>query len=187
MFRFHDKTVIHSPFFLLMTLLEILDTAVKIGLGALITGAIAYFIQKANISASSTKENLQFNRTLLTNISVDIEEITHTVLKMWAIFEYEAKKIQIDQEKIFERLDPLRNTLFKDFNLLSKSEGLLLLHGYIEQQEKLRVYGELIGKFNSYTLFRNGTVNIETTAQFRADILEIRKLLYTSLNKAIST
>ncbi len=50
MFRFHDKTVIHSPFFLFMTLLEILDTAVKIGLGALMTGAIAYFIQKANIS-----------------------------------------------------------------------------------------------------------------------------------------
>ena len=40
-----------------MTLLEILDTSIKIGLGALITGIIAYFNQKANISALAIKEN----------------------------------------------------------------------------------------------------------------------------------
>ena len=39
-----------------MTLLEILDTSIKIGLGALVTGVIAYFNQKASISASVTKE-----------------------------------------------------------------------------------------------------------------------------------
>ena len=70
-----------------MTLLEILDTSIKIGLGALITGVIAYFNQKANISASMIKDNLQFNRNLLTSISADIEEINHLILKMWSIFE----------------------------------------------------------------------------------------------------
>ena len=58
-----------------MTLLEILDTSIKIGLGALVTGVIAYFNQKASISASVTKENLLYNRNLLTNISKDVEEI----------------------------------------------------------------------------------------------------------------
>ncbi|WP_180182537.1 hypothetical protein [Acinetobacter sp. YH01020] len=70
--------------------------------------------------------------------------------------------------------------------MLSKNEGLLLLHGYIEQQEKLRIYGELLGKFNAYTLCKNGAINVETTAQYRVEILEARKSLYTSLNKAIS-
>lgn len=169
-----------------MTELEILDTATKIGLGALITGTIAYFSQKANISASIVKDNLQFNRNLLTNISTDIEEINHLILRMWAIFEFETKKSSVNQTRILERLDPLRTSLFNDFSLLSKNEGLLLLYGYTEQQEKLRFYGELLGEFNSYTLFRNISVNPDTTTEFRKKILEARKDLYLSLNKAVS-
>ena len=168
-----------------MTLLEILDTSIKIGLGALITGVIAYFNQKANISASMIKDNLQFNRNLLTSISADIEEINHLILKMWSIFEFEAKKIPVDQTKILERLDPLRKSLFNDFRLLSKNEGLLLLHGYTEQQEKLRFYGELLGKFNSYTLFKSDSVDIQKTSEYRIKILAARKELYQSLNQSM--
>lgn len=167
-----------------MTYLEILDTSIKIGLGALITGVIAYWNQKANISASVIKENLQFKRNLLTNISTDIEEINHLILKLWTIFEFETKKHSIDKNKILDRLDPIRTSLFNDFNLLSKSEGLLLLYDYSEQQEKLRAYGELLGKFNSYTLFRNGDVNPNSTAEYKVNILKARKELYLSLNKA---
>ena len=169
-----------------MTLLEILDTSIKIGLGALITGVIAYFNQKANISASVAKENLLYNRNLLTNISKDVEEINHLILKMWAIFEFETKQESINKVKIAERLDPLRTSLFNDFNLLSKNEGLLFLHGYLEQQEKLRFYGELLGKFNSYSLFRNGSIDTQYTAEYRTKILEARKDLYQSLNKALA-
>ena len=168
-----------------MTLLEILDTSIKIGLGALITGVIAYFNQKANISASMIKDNLQFNRNLLTSISADIEEINHLILKMWRIFEFEAKKTPVDQTKILERLDPLRKSLFNDFRLLSKNEGLLLLHGYTEQQEKLRFYGELLGKFNSYTLFKSDSVDIQKTSEYRIKILAARKELYQSLNQSM--
>ena len=168
-----------------MTLLEILDTAVKIGLGALITGLIAYFIQRANIEATKNKENLIFNRELLSKISANIEELNHTVLKMWAIFEFETKQSEPDLSELSDRLKQLRKILFNDFNLLSQSEGLLLLHGYIEQQEKLRSYGELLGQFNSYTLFKNGSISAESTKEFKAKILEARKELYSSLNKAL--
>ena len=68
---------------------------------------------------------------------------------------------------------------------MSKNEGLLLLHGYLDQQERLRTYGELLGKFNTYTLFRDETISLEKTKQFRLDILEAQKNLYASLNQAI--
>jgi len=103
---------------------------------------------------------------------------------MWIIFDFETKKF-INNEKVYERLNPLRGSLFNDFNLLSKNEGLLLLHGYNEQQEKLRFYGELLGKFNTYTLFKSEEVRPETTAQYRIKILEARKELYKSLYKVI--
>lgn len=169
-----------------MTGLEILDTAIKIGLGALITGIIAFLNQKTNIKASIAKDKLEYNRKILTQISSDIEEINHLVLKIWAIFEFETKQGHIDKSKTLERLDPLRNNLFNDFHLLSKNEGLLLLHGYTQQQEKLRVYGELLGKFNSYTLFRNGSINVEATVNFKVEMLEARKNLYLSLNSVLT-
>ena len=169
-----------------MTGLEILDTAIKIGLGALITGIIAFLNQMTNIKASIAKDKLEYNRKTLTQISSDIEEINHLVLKIWAIFEFETKQGHIDKSKTLERLDPLRNNLFNDFHLLSKNEGLLLLHGYTQQQEKLRVYGELLGKFNSYTLFRNGSINVEATANFKVEMLEARKNLYLSLNSVLT-
>ncbi|MGE8595815.1 MAG: hypothetical protein ACN6NY_11335 [Acinetobacter faecalis] len=168
-----------------MTLLEILDTAIKIGLGALITGIITYFNQKANLKAQQNKENKEFNRNLLTKISSDIEEINHLILKIWAIFDFEIKKPVLDKEVISDRLSPLRENLFDDFNLLSKNEGLLLLYDYKDQQEILRRYGELVGAFNSYTCFRKESVSIEKTAEYKANILETRKQLYQSLNKAI--
>ena len=104
---------------------------------------------------------------------------------MWSIFEFETRKDIVDKEKLFERIDPIRTSLFNDFNLLSKNEGLLLLHGYIEQQEKLRFYGELLGKFSSYVFFKKELVNSDTTLMYRRNILDARKELYLSLNNAM--
>ena len=149
----------------------------KIGFGDLIL-LLRYFFK--------LKVSTHPNRKTLTQISSDIEEINHLVLKIWAIFEFETKQGHIDKSKTLERLDPLRNNLFNDFHLLSKNEGLLLLHDYTQQQEKLRVYGELLGKFNSYTLFRNGSINVEATANFKVEMLEARKNLYLSLNSVLT-
>jgi hypothetical protein len=169
-----------------MTYIEILDTTIKIGLGAFITGLLAYFNQKANHKATISKDRLEYSRKLLTTISADVEDISHLILKMWSIFEFETKKESIDKEQLLLRLKPLRNKLFDDFKLLSKSEGLLLLHGYNDQQEKLRFFGELLGKFNTYTSFKNDLVDVTTTSQYREKILEARKDLYKSLNTVMS-
>ena len=40
-----------------MTELEIIDTAVKIGLGAMISGVFTYIVQKSNMSATIQKEH----------------------------------------------------------------------------------------------------------------------------------
>ena len=88
-----------------MTLLEILDTSIKIGLGALVTGVIAYFNQKASISASVTKENLLYNRNLLTNISKDVEEINEkTRQKAFGIADF-GEKVSVVKDKGIDLVD----------------------------------------------------------------------------------
>ena len=169
-----------------MTELEIIDTAVKIGLGSIITGFFAYFLQRTNISASVSKDKLENNRKILMQISADIEEINHLVLKVWSIFDFEIKKDPIDKENIYLRLTPLKASLFNDFQLLSKNEGLLLLYGYKDQQQCLRKYGEFLVKFNSYTYFNGEKVTQEKSTWYRGEILRLRYELYESLHRALS-
>ncbi|WP_276669031.1 hypothetical protein [Thalassolituus oleivorans] len=53
--------------------LEIIDTAVKIGLGALITGVSSYLLANRNYKNERLKVNLEQDRLILKEIAVDFE------------------------------------------------------------------------------------------------------------------
>lgn len=169
-----------------MTYLEIIDTAIKIGLGALITGICTYWNQKSHSNHLKEKENYEYNRKLLEQVSNDIEHITHLALKIWSHMIVEVQKEVIDRHSIAQRVNPLKTEIADEFNRLSKSEGLLLLYGYSEQQIQLRKFGELIGSFISYSSSKYDLpVTLENTNEFRNLILKERKQLYQSLNQAL--
>ena len=66
-----------------MSPIEVLDTSVKIGLGALISGAAAYFLAKLNHNREIEKERLRRRRELFEEVAEQIEKFTHIVLKFW--------------------------------------------------------------------------------------------------------
>jgi hypothetical protein len=53
---------------IVLTKLEILDTAVKVGLGALITGFTTYFIAKLNHDKTANKEKAERLRSLIESV-----------------------------------------------------------------------------------------------------------------------
>ena len=124
---------------------------------------------------------------MLTQISQDVEEVNHLILKIWAIFDFEINKPLVDQDNISHRIKPLRDKLFEDFNLLSKNEGLLLLYGYKTQQLQLRRYGEFLGKFTSYIAFKSEIPTAIDSRKYREDILKLRSDFYESLNKILTS
>lgn len=66
---------------LVTTLLEVLDTAIKIGLGATITALATYWHSKIKYKADSAKEYEQRHRTLLEQVAEGVEELNHVYLK----------------------------------------------------------------------------------------------------------
>ena len=169
-----------------MTSLEILDTAIKIGLGALITAIATYINQKSNQKAILNKEHIDSNRKVITQMSLDIEDITHSLLKLWSIFDFNTKDSNNIQKEVIDKLGNLREDIFRETKLLTKNEGILLLYNHLDQQQKLREFGDLAVNFYQYTLFKKGNISAQTTKFYREEILRLRSELYKSLSKAIS-
>ncbi|MCS6101293.1 hypothetical protein [Shewanella baltica] len=169
------------------TWIEIADTTVKIGLGAIISGASAYMLARHNHSKSIEKEYLLKHREVMELVTLDIEEMTHVLLKYWSfILDWERNKekgIKNSEEKS-EQITNLRSEVFSLFKGLSSAEGRLLLLGCKEQQSSLRAYGEKISEFYRYASRNNDEMDCAILEEWRIKLLSEREGLYSSLSKA---
>lgn len=169
------------------TWIEIADTAIKIGLGAALSGISAFLINRQSHNKGLEKENNSRNKETLENVTLNIEELTHALLKYWSyILEWarnNEKGVKASTEKI-ESIIELRGEIFNLFKGLTNSEGRLLLIGCVEQQKKLREYGALISDFYRYASRSNEEMKSSELEAWRSKILEAREQLYSSLNKS---
>jgi hypothetical protein len=169
-----------------ITWIEIADTAVKIGLGAIITGASAYILARHNRSKSIEQEYLFKHREVMESVTLDIEEMTHVLLKYWSFIldwaRNKEKEINNTQEKS-DQIKTLRLEVFSLFKGLSSAEGRLLLLGCKEQQVCLREYGEKISEFYRYASRNNDEMDCAVLDEWRFKLLENRESLYSSLSK----
>ena len=69
----------------MVTPVEIIDTAVEIGLGALISGAAAYWIARLNHDREMEKERTRRRRELFESIAEQVERFTHATLKYYGL------------------------------------------------------------------------------------------------------
>ena len=67
-----------------ITILQIIDTAVKIGLGALISGIAAYLVTKTTHREEARKLRSRRRSDLFEQVAEQVEEATHVALKYWA-------------------------------------------------------------------------------------------------------
>ena len=169
------------------TWIEIADTAIKIGLGAAISGVSAFLINRQTHNKNLEKENYSRNKETLESVTLSIEELTHALLKYWSyILEWaknNEKGVQASKEKT-DSIIELRGDVFNLFKGLTNSEGRLLLIGCVEQQKKLREYGSLISEFYRYASRNNEKMQSSEIEVWRTNILEAREQLYSSLNKS---
>jgi len=169
------------------TWIEIADTAIKIGLGAALSGISAFLINRQSHNKDIEKENHSRNKETLESLTLNIEELTHALLKYWSYIldwaKNNEKGVEVSKEKT-ELITEFRREVFNLFKGLTNCEGRLLLIGCVEQQKKLREYGTLISEFYRYASRNNEEIKISELEAWRTKILEAREQLYSSLNKS---
>jgi hypothetical protein len=133
----------------MVTALEIIDTAVKVGLGALVSGAATYFIAKLNHIREIEKATGNRRREMVEGIAQQIQSFTTHALRYWALTCERVEYKRINEKMPADRLSLWDAAYVADgaFPELANAEGQLLLMGEIECANLVRAYGDYVNEF----------------------------------------
>lgn len=166
-----------------MTTIEVIDTAVKIGLGGLLTIIGTFFVTRLNHKHEYKKEKAKRYFDALEQTSALIEETTHVSLRYWALVNEWVYHGELAPQRE-EELENTKVNLFNEFKSLTVAESKLLLLGLEKQATLLREYGTHLGKMRSnYFVGKKGLTNNDM-AEIRTIMLTKREELFKELSNA---
>ena len=169
------------------TVIEVLDTAVKIGLGGLITLVGTYAVAKLNHKHEHSKESRKRFYDALELVGTNIEEITHVSLRYWALVIEWVRNNKQDMgltEKRQHQLEETKTDLFDQFKNLTVAESKLLLLGLTEESKLLREYGDILKELRRKYYDGNKSLSEEEMERVREQMLSKRESLFKSLSGA---
>ena len=165
--------------------LDIVDTAVKIGLGATISGIATYSVTKLKHNSDKHLSATQRKRESIDSVAEQVEEFSHICLNYWArILDWTRKKNAGNKksETLESELKAVRVELFNSYKILASAESKLLLIGENKAQELLRSYGEELTKFYATVYIGDHGVTIDDIQLWRVTILGKRAELFKELS-----
>jgi hypothetical protein len=169
----------------LTTLIDVLDTAVKIGLGALISGVATYWHGVRKDKAESAKEYEKRHRTLLEEIAGSVEQLNHVYLK-YADLVIEGVRFR-DRNKEWPEdrkgeLDLVKAEFFSTFKELTSAESKLLLVGEREAYSKMKELGDTLVQFRRLCQVDNKDTTEQDVENKKEAIRTLREQLYGLLS-----
>ncbi|ART83028.1 hypothetical protein CBP31_10670 [Oceanisphaera profunda] len=172
------------------TLIDVLDTAVKIGLGAVITAFATHWHSKQKGKSESIREYEKRHRTLLEQVAEQTEQLNHVYLKYWALvvewirFNKNGKEWPQSRK---DELEEVKAELFSTFGSLTNAESKLLLVGEHEAYSKLRELGEAVVQFRRSCYVDKETLTEEEIEEKKIQIKKLREDLYKMLSETYQT
>lgn len=169
----------------MVSALEIIDTAVKVGLGALISGVAAFLLEKGRREEVVARERMIRKNDLLERTAEQIEVFSHVVLRYWALM-IELVRLRKQggdfTEGRFEDVSKAKVDLFDAFKELTSAEAKLMLLGHINAQKLLRTYGDSVTIMRRSAYEGNMELKEEHMLKFRLEILKARENLFNELS-----
>ena len=169
-----------------MNYLDVIDTAVKVGLGALISGFTTFWLSKEKSRDDVKRERLARHHGLLEKSAEQIETFSHVLLRYWALITEWVRLRDLKQSLSTKRAEELVSTkaeLFHGFSELTSAESKLLLLGHSDAQKLLRSYGELAKKFRREAFDGNNALTDPQMEEFRNQLLAAREALFNEISR----
>jgi hypothetical protein len=169
--------------------LDIIDTAVKIGLGSIITAIASFLVTKKNHANEKQKARIHRERELLEKVAEEFEAFSHSVFSYWAIIT-EWNRYKLAEKDIpDDRKDALagaKREYFIAAKGLTSAEAKLLLMGNSEAQKSLREYADLMREFRRKVFERSAPYKEEELQEWREKILLSRQKFFEALSATFS-
>lgn len=169
------------------TELEVIDTAIKIGLGSLITLIGTFLVTWLNHRNERKKESRKRFYDGLESVSANIEEITHVSLRYWAlVIEWVRNNAQSMEltDKRYEELEKTKIDLFDQFKNLTVAESKSMLLGLTDISSQIRDYGDFLKELRRNYYDGKESLKVSDMDNVRIELLKKRKLIFIELAKS---
>lgn len=169
--------------------LDIVDTAVKIGLGSAITGIASFILSKNTQTHDKEKARVQRERELLEQTADEFEAFSYSVFSYWALmaewnrFKRGSKEFPEDRKQL---LDEARRDYFVTAKGLTSAEAKLLLLGKNDSQKLLRAFADLLREFRRKVFERSTAYEEQELQDWREKILDARQKFFESLSNSFA-
>ena len=168
-----------------MTWLEVIDSAVKIGLGAIIAGASALMLSRSQHYRDLKKAKVDREFEILKDVAEQTERFTQASLRYWSLAS-DLHRLKRGGKSLSDRkekdLADSKAALYDIYHELTSSEAKLLLLGKRDAQTALRTYGEMVSAFRRSAINESQLMSDTEIETWRENILKTRERLLSELH-----
>ena len=168
-----------------MTLLEVVDSAVKIGLGAIIAGISALLLSRSQHHRDLKKAKVDREFEILKDVAEQTERFTQASLRYWSLAS-DFHRVKRSGKSLSDRkekdLADSKAALYDIYHELTSSEAKLLLLGKRDAQTALRTYGEMVSSFRRSAVNDSQLMSDTEIEAWRENILRARERLLSELH-----
>jgi hypothetical protein len=167
--------------------LDIVDTAVKIGLGALISSITTYWVTKLNLKKTADKEKAEKHRQMIEEVAENIERLFALLFSFRAgIHDWVSarnKGVELPKER-YESILSTQRSIPSAYKEITSSEAKLLLINAKAAQLLVRKFGHDISDCRKHVFIGNKELKLEEVEAFRDTLLKNREDIFLELSKA---
>lgn len=161
---------------------QLIDTTVKIGIGALITAMLVMLLSHRRHQRPAINAD-QRRLEILESISADVGNVSHIFAKYSALA---VESIRFGNRWPIARnqeLVKVSESLAEEFKKLSDAESKLLMLGEKTLEKNLRLYGTKIAHFRRQVYVGRTDIKEEEILAMKRDINMLREQFYDFLSK----
>ncbi len=160
----------------------IIDTSVKVGLGALIAGGMAWLATRSQTSQVASAKH-QRRIDLLEGISSDVGNVNHVFAKYSSLVIESTRFGNRWPDARRDELERVNRELVVEFKKLADAEAKLLMLGEKAMEKTLRLYGAKIALFRKEVYMGRKDISDNDIAKYKADINGYREQFYDILSR----
>lgn len=165
------------------TLFNLIDTPLKIGLGALIAALSAWIILRRSIHLQHHNQRENRRLHILEEVSSQVGTVTHIFAKYSSLV---VESIQFGERWPQARrleLESINNDLVNEFKKLAECEAKLLMLGEKNLERSLRIYGAKIAVYRKQVYVGRKDITPEQITALKSGIHQVREQFYDMLSR----
>lgn len=165
------------------TIWQLIDTSVKVSLGAIIAGMLFWLVHWRRQQHSDDQTTSNRRVQLLEQISADVGNVSHAFAKYSALVMESVRYGDRWPAGRKVELTQVNKDLVEEFKKLADAQATLLMLGEKHMERTLRVYAARIVVFRKEVYVGRQDISVEEIAKVKAEINGLRETFYDILSR----